>query len=168
MYAGRVHAKTDNRDYIAILMSGAKPSPGKYNPKMDIREKYGTWKGIPNTYWLHWQASFTKQIQISEAKINAQIEAYIEKMKILDKNDIAIIRNTQSNVINRSLILKEKNLNYNLTETKLKTTSSSNPYKYEETWEGMKSQYYEEIGQLENLDVNFELNTPKRRNFGRG
>lgn len=179
LYARRVHAKTDNRDYIDILMHGAGPHPGAYNPSLDLRVKHGTWKGIPNTYWMNWQHRFMREIRKSEARLEAQIEAYVEKMNVLNKKQIRATREGyKSRQYTKEVEEDIKNMRIELGKDKYKIARGQQPidqeYPYEETWQGMKAKYYAD--ELANNPLTVLLPQPihinevirrSRRNFGR-
>jgi len=146
LYARSVHAKTDNRDYIEILMHGAKGG-GAYNPALDHRVNHGRWGGIPSTYWMSWQHRFMREIRNSETRIQIQIEAYVEKMQVLSKKQIKAAREGyKSREFDRVTTEDMKNMRIELGKSKYKINQGLEPmteeYAYDETWEGMKAKYY--------------------------
>jgi len=178
LYARPVHAKTDNRDYIDILMRGASGGPRAYSPRLDLRLKGGIWKGIPSSYWQNWQFRFMREIRRSEARLNTQIEAYVTKMQILTPKQIKAAREGyRSKEFIRVTDEDMKNLRLELGKEKysinrgLQPTEPERPF--EETWAGMKAKYYAK--QLENNPLTANLPLPaeindvirRRRNFGR-
>jgi len=92
LYVARVYAKTNNRDYVEILIRGAKAGPRAYVPKLDFRVKHGKWKGIPKTRWAAWQRVFVLEIRKAEQRLNKKIDAYILNMGILNKSELAAVR----------------------------------------------------------------------------
>lgn len=144
MYVGRVYAKTDNRDYVDILMRGSAGKPGAYIPSFDLRVKHGWWGGINRVYWLTWQWNFMAQIRKSEARINQQIERYIEKMQILTPKELRAARNMRHNKeFVDNISTDERNFSIEFKKKKYDDAHIKNePYKKESTWEGMKSNYY--------------------------
>jgi len=66
---------SDARDYIEILMTGASGGP-PYHPNDDKRyyDNTGrTWQGIPDSYWMNWQADFITFINKKEHEANSLI-----------------------------------------------------------------------------------------------
>lgn len=175
LYAKRVHAKTDNRDYIDILMGGAQPGPRAYNPFLDLRVKTGEWKGIPSSYWAAWQSRFLEEVKRAEQRLNRQIENYVEKMQILGTKEIRAARNNRHNkeFINtvsadeKNFSIEMKKPRYNQKQGQMPMDS---PYDFEETWEGMKTKYYGEAIPANNLswtvDLNTVIRTEKQRRRG--
>lgn len=177
LYAKRVHAKTNNADYIEILMHGARAGPRAYNPSLDLRVKGGTWRGITPKYWMNWQTRFTKELRNAEKRLSNDIEQYVEKMNILSKKEIRAARNQRHNkefVANVSVDAK------NMSKESKKTSYDKNqggqdpidePWKFDDTWEGMKTKFYGEAIPRNNLSWTTELNevirANKRRNSGR-
>lgn len=77
-------------DYVTILMNGAPSGPNPYIPILDkrIRIPGKFWRGIPKAYWAMWQAVFEKQVNEANKRINAKVEQYLLKIKVIEKQDI--------------------------------------------------------------------------------
>jgi len=182
LYARRVHAKTNNADYIEILMNGAMAHQGAYTPILDLRVKRGVWRGISPQYWRNWQVAFQKQIHLAEARVNADIEKYVTKMGILTPKELKAIRNVRHNKEFITEVIKnERNFSIEFKKPKYQGNRGLDPYDEpwdeRQTWEGMKKAYYAK--QIENpynilLQQPSQLNTViirnasrRRRNSGR-
>lgn len=147
LYARRVHAKTNNADYIEILMHGAMARRGAYVPSLDLRVKRGVWRGISSQYWRNWQVAFQKQVHLAEARINADIEKYVAKMNILTPKEIRAVRNVRHNKEFITEVVKnERNFSIEFKKPKYKDNRGLDPYDEpwdeRQTWEGMKKDYY--------------------------
>lgn len=147
LYARRVHAKTNNADYIEILMHGASAHRGMYVPQFDLRVKRGIWGGITPQYWRNWQTAFQKQVHLAEARVNADIEKYVTKMGILTPKELKAIRNVRHNkeFINE-VVKNERNFSIEFKKPKYQGNRGLDPYDEpwdeRQTWEGMKKDYY--------------------------
>lgn len=170
LYAKRVHAKTNNVDYIAILMRGASGGPRAYIPHLDLRIKGGRWGGIPSTYWRAWQTRFDKEVMAAETRLNNDIIKYVEKMKVLSPKEIRASRNTRHNKEYISNVtIDERNMSKESAKSKYKRNQGGQdpidaPWEFEDTWEGMKTKFYGEAIPNNNLSWTAELNDVIRAN----
>lgn len=166
LYAKHVHAKTNNVDYIDILMHGAPSGPRAYNPSLDLRVKSGRWRGIPSAYWMIWQMRFQKEVINAERRLSLDIEKYVEQMKVLSQKQI---RASRSNRINKEFASRinvdVRNFGKEMSKSKYDEAKDYGrqdpidaPYPQELTWQGMKEKYYANTIPRNNISWTTELN----------
>lgn len=171
LYVRHVYAKTNNVDYVDILMRGASRKRGAYIPSFDLRIKRGIWGGIPSVYWLAWQTRFQKEIKNSEMKLQRQIESFIEKRKVLNTKQIRAARN---NRYNKEFIntIKGETRNFSIEFKKPKYADNrgldpyNEPYDEKQTWQGMRELWISKQPMQGSLSWMIRQ-AEKRRNFGR-
>jgi hypothetical protein len=90
------YAETGGKiDYVNILMKGAHSRIGHpYIPEFDRRIKMPNrvWRGIKSTYWMDWQRHFEVYVNQANDRIHAKVTELFLKLKILEQNDLALIR----------------------------------------------------------------------------